>query len=176
MSYFKLNRHQENGIYYFNRQKTASDNFIYDFVFLSARRRRISKNACRFGWSKWVDIVSLELLPLNKMSRFLISSVHTQAVTAKMFKEGMRIEAIHVKKWVNLVGFYFYIAFTSKSSFSRELMGEKSTKHHDFLIEWRLQSQQRQNELVRTQKKQTHWSAERRNRPSDTWVSSLLID
>ena len=42
--------------------------------------------------------MSLELLPLNKMSRFLISSVHTQAVTAKMFKEGMRIEAIHVKK------------------------------------------------------------------------------
>ena len=72
------------------------------------------------------------------MSRFLISSVHTQAVTAKMFKEGMRIEAIHVKKWVNLVGFHFYIAFTSESSFSGGLMRRKSTKHHDFLIEWRL--------------------------------------
>ena len=94
-----------------------------------------------------------------KWAVFLTSSVHTQAVTAKMFKEGMRIEAIHVKKWVNLVGFHFYITCTSKSSFSRELMGKKSTKHHDFLIEWRLQSQQRQNEPVRTQKKQTHWSA-----------------
>ena len=111
-----------------------------------------------------------------KWAVFLTSSVHTQAVTAKMFKEGMRIEAIHVKKWVNLVGFYFYIAFTSESSFSRELMRRKSTKHHDFLIEWRLQSQQRQNEPVRTQKKQTYWSAERRNRPSDTCVSFLLID
>ena len=149
---------------------------IYDFVFLSARRRRINKNACRFGWSKWVDTLSLDLLSLNKMSRFLTSSVHSQAVTAKMFKEGMRIEAIHVKKWVNLVGFHFYITCTSKSSFSGELMGEKSTKHHDFLIEWRLQSQQRQNEPVRTQKKQTHWSAERRNRPSDICVSFLLID
>ena len=28
-------------------------------------------------------------------------AVHMQAVTAKMFKEGMRIEAKHVKKWVN---------------------------------------------------------------------------
>ena len=140
---------------------------IYDFVFLSARRRRINKNACRFGWSKWVDTLSLDLLSLNKMSRFLTSSVHTQAVTAKMFKEGMRIEAIHVKKWVNLVGFHFYITCTSKSSFSRELMGEKKHQAPRFFdwvtspitakAKWASKNSEKANPLKRGKTQPTKW-------------------